>query len=265
MAIGFIGCGNMAGAIIKGIIKAKAVNADEVFAFDKDSAKTKALSESLGINACKSANEVVAASDYTVLAVKPNVLAAVLDGINIKTMDKETVLVSIAAGKSIDFIRNSLSHNNKIIRVMPNINALVGAACSAYCANDSVEDKDKQFIERIFGAIGEICEISESFFPLFGVVAGCSPAFSYMFIDELARAAVKNGMPKDMALKFAAQTVLGSAKLVLESDEAPYKLVDMVCSPGGTTIEGVLALQEKGFANAVHKAVQAAYEKDKKL
>ncbi len=265
MTIGFIGCGNMAGAIIKGIVKAQAVDAAEIFAYDKDNAKTAAFADELGINVCNNANEIVENSDYTVLAVKPNVLASVLDGINLKTQSKETVLISIAAGKSIDFIRSSLSHNNKIIRVMPNINALVGAACSAYCANEIVEKEDKDFVEKIFGAVGEICEISESFFPLFGVVAGCSPAFSYMFIDELARAAVKNGMPKDMALRFAAQTVLGSAKLILESDEQPYQLVDKVCSPGGTTIEGVLALQEKGFADAVHKAVQAAFEKDKKL
>lgn len=265
MSIGFIGCGNMAGAIIKGIIKAGAVNANEIYAYDKDSAKTAALSEETGINICENANEIVSACDYTVLAVKPNVLAGVLDGINLKTQEKETVLVSIAAGKSIDFIRNSLSHNNKIIRVMPNINAMAGSACSAYCANEYVSDSNKAFIEKIFGAVGQISEISENYFPLFGVVAGCSPAFSYMFIDEIARAAVKNGMPKNMALSFAAQTVLGSAKLILESEEQPYQLVDKVCSPGGTTIEGVLALQENGFANAVHKAVQAAFEKDKKL
>ena len=265
MTVGFIGCGNMAGAIIKGIVSKNAIDAADIYAYDKDEAKTSAFAEELGINVCKNANEIVEHSDFTVLAVKPNVLSSVLDGINLKTQEKKTVLVSIAAGKTIDFIRNSLSHGNKIIRVMPNINAMVGAACCAYCANEAVTDEEKAFIEKIFGAVGEICEISESFFPLFGVIAGCSPAFSYMFIDELARAAVKNGMPKDMALKFAAQTVLGSAKLVLESDKQPYQLVDMVCSPGGTTIEGVLALQENGFEKAVHKAVQAAFEKDKKL
>lgn len=265
MTIGFIGCGNMAGAIIKGIVKSNCINASDIFAYDKDTAKTEAMSAELGINICSGANEIVEKSDFTVLAVKPNVLSIVLDGINLKTQEKQTVLVSIAAGKTIEFIRNSLSHSNKIIRVMPNINAMAGGACSAYCANNYVTDDEKAFIEKIFGAVGEICEISENYFPLFGVVAGCSPAFAYMFIDEIARAAVKNGMPKDMALKFAAQTVMGSAKLVLESDKQPYQLIDMVCSPGGTTIEGVLALQEKGFENAVHKAVQAAYEKDKKL
>ena len=148
---------------------------------------------------------------------------------------------------------------------MPNINAVVSESCTAYCTNELVTDSEKENIETLFSSIGTITEIEESVFPLFGVIGGCSPAFVYMFIDALARAGVQHGMKKELALKFAAQSVLGSAKTVLESNEHPFELIDKVCSPGGTTIEGVISLQADGFETAVHNAVKKAVEKDKKL
>ncbi|MCD7873264.1 MAG: pyrroline-5-carboxylate reductase [Clostridiales bacterium] len=265
MKIGFIGCGNMAGAIIRGIIDSKAVDAGNVFVYDPTTEKLNELAENYKINKCADEVETARNADYLLLGVKPNILSEVLEKIDSALNEKSTVLISIAAGKSIEFISKYLSQNNKIIRVMPNINAKVCAACSAYCTNESVSDKDKDFIEKIFGAVGTITELTESSFPLFGVIAGCAPAFSYMFIDAIARAAVKNGMSKETALTFAAQTVLGSAKMVLESKTHPYELTDKVCSPGGTTIEGVLSLQADGFEGAVHKAVQASLDKDRKI
>lgn len=148
---------------------------------------------------------------------------------------------------------------------MPNINAKVGAAMSALCANQQVTQAQKELVARLFCAVGQVKELDESFFPLFGVIAGSAPAFAYLFIDSLARAAVKNGMQKQAALEIAAQTVLGSAKLILESGEHPWVLIDQVCSPGGTTIEGIAALQETGFETGIRKAVDAALEKDRKL
>lgn len=264
MTISFIGCGNMAGAIIRGITAKSAVLPENVYAYDTNAQKTKELSDETGIHIAQSAAEAAEKGDIVVTAVKPNVLSGVLKEISGTVCEKKTV-VSIAAGKTISFIEESLGAPCAVIRVMPNINAKVGAACSAMCANTMVSDKAKDFIKTVFGAVGEITELDESRFPLFGVIAGCAPAFSYMFIDALARAGVKNGMNKELALKFAAQTVLGSAKMVLESGEHPYKLTDMVCSPGGTTIEGVLSLQADGFENAVHNAVNKAVEKDKLL
>ncbi len=265
MKIGFIGCGNMASAIIKGITKSKAVAADEIWVYDTSPAAIENAVARYGITACNGANEVVENSDYTILAVKPNTLTPVLNTINIKLQEKDTVLVSIAAGKTISFIRDNLSHDNKIVRVMPNINAKVGAACCAYCANTLVTDNEKKQIEKIFGAIGEISELPESSFPIFGVIAGCGPAFAYLFTDALARAGVKNGLSKEKALEIAARTVEGSAKMILESGTHPFELIDQVCSPGGTTIEGVASLQADGFESAVHRAVDRALDKDKKL
>lgn len=265
MKIGFIGCGNMASAIIKGIIESKAVSADDVYAYDVSPAATENAAARYGITVCADANELTDICDYVVLAVKPNALVSVLNKINIKLREKNAVLISIAAGKTISFIRETLSQENKIVRVMPNINAKVGAACCAYCANSLVTQSEKKKIEKIFGAIGEISELSESSFPIFGVIAGCGPAFAYMFTDALARAGVKNGLSKDTALKIAAQTVAGSAKMILESGAHPFELIDSVCSPGGTTIEGIASLQADGFESAVHKAVDRALDKDKKL
>ena len=265
MKIGFIGCGNMASAIIKGIIESKAVSADDVYAYDISPAATENAAARYGITVCADANELTDICDYVVLAVKPNVLVSVLNKINIKLREKNAVLISIAAGKTISFIRETLSQDNKIVRVMPNINAKVGAACCAYCANSLVTQSEKKKIEKMFGAIGEISELPESSFPIFGVIAGCGPAFAYMFTDALARAGVKNGLSKDTALKIAAQTVAGSAKMILESGAHPFELIDSVCSPGGTTIEGIASLQADGFESAVHKAVDKALDKDKKL
>lgn len=148
---------------------------------------------------------------------------------------------------------------------MPNINATVGEAMTAYCTNGRPDEQQVKTVERLCSSFGKIIALDEKYFPIFGVLAGAAPAFSYLFIDELARAAVKLGMNKKQALEIAAQTVLGSAKLVAESDEHPFELIDKVCSPGGITIEGVTALQEFGFSNAITQAVRKAYEKDSKL
>ena len=265
MKIGFIGCGNMAGAIIDGIIKNGIFEEKDINIFDVFYPACEKLTSKYNVNLCESAKDIVLNSDAVVLAVKPNVIASVLEEINYSLEESSTLIISIAAGKTLDFIRNSISHDNRIIRVMPNINAKVGEAISAYTANSFVTNEDKALCEKIFGGVGQVMYLDEEQFPLFGVIGGCSPAFAYMFIDSLARAGVKNGMKKETALYIAAQSVLGSAKMILESEEHPWELVDRVCSPGGTTIEGVASLQKNGFESAVQNAVNKAIEKDKEL
>lgn len=265
MSIGFIGCGNMATAIINGIVKTNTIKAEEIYAYDVFTPATEKLKEQININICSSNNDVVKNSDIVVLAVKPNVLGDVLQNINISLDEKKPLLISIAAGKTIDFIRSNLSHDNKIIRVMPNINAVVGEAICGYTANELVSEDDKLQCEKIFGGVGQVIYLEEKMFPLFGVIGGCSPAFTYMYIDAMARTAVQNGMKKDAALMIAAQAVLGSAKMILESNEHPWELIDKVCSPGGTTIDGVLSLQKDGFECSITNAINKAIEKDSKL
>ena len=263
--LGCIGTGNMATAIIKGVISSGLLKGEEIGVFDLQKEKAEALSEEYGVKTFSSASELTEGCKRIVLSVKPNVISAVLSEINEKAKEKNPLFISIAAGKTLEFLSSSVTYDAKFVRVMPNINAVVLSAVSAFCANENVTEEEKMFVEKLLSAFGTAVEIKEELFSVFSAIAGCSPAFSYMYIDSLARGAVKNGMPKDMALKIAAGAVLGSAKMILESDEHPWTLVDKVCSPGGTTIEGVTSLQKDGFENSVIGAVQAAFDKDKKL
>lgn len=265
MKIGFIGCGNMATAIIKGIISKGNIDSKDILVFDVYSPAVENAKNDFGVSICESEIDVAMNSDIIFLAVKPNVISSVLGKIDDEIKKKQPLVISIAAGKTLEFLEGCINSQARIIRVMPNINAKVGEAMSAYCFNSLVTDDDKKTVEALLSSIGKVMCLDESSFPLFGVLGGCAPAFTYMFIDALARAGVKNGMKKDDALKIAAQTVYGSAKMILETDEHPFKLIDNVCSPGGTTIEGITSLQADGFENAVHNAVDKALDKDKRL
>lgn len=261
--LGFIGAGNMASAIIKGLISSDALGGEEIGVFDIDKKKCEALSALPSVRAFDSERALAEASDKIVFSVKPNIIKAVADKIKDILEKKNPLIISIAAGKTIAFITECLGYQARVVRVMPNINALVSSAVSAYCPSEFTQEGDADFVRGFCNSFGISVEIKEELFSVYSAIAGCSPAFSYMFIDSLARAAVKEGMPKDMALEVAAGAVLGSAKMILESDEHPWQLVDRVCSPGGTTIEGVAALQQKGFEDAVASAVKASAEKDR--
>lgn len=265
MKIGFIGCGNMATAIVKGIVSSSVALGSDINVFDINVSAYENLVSAYGCNKINSAKETAKRSDILFLAVKPNVIASVLEEIDFEAANNNCLLISIAAGKTIDFIESKLNNEHRIVRVMPNINAMVGEAISGYCTNKNVSKDDCTIVEKLLNSFGKSLKLDETYFPVFGVIGGCSPAFAYMFIDALARAGVKNGMKKDDALKIAAQAVYGSAKMILETDEHPYKLIDNVCSPGGTTIEGVTSLQADNFESAVHNAVNKAIEKDKML
>ena len=173
--------------------------------------------------------------------------------------------MSIAAGKNMEFLTAGLGEDKKIIRVMPNTPALVGAGITGFTANGNVTAEDKEKALKILSSFGEAEEVPEKLMDVVTSVGGSAPAFVYMFIEALADGAVLDGMPRDKAYHFAAQCVLGSAKMVLESGKHPGELKDMVCSPGGTTIEGVRALEDAGFRGIVMEAVHAATEKSKEL
>lgn len=262
--LGFIGAGNMASAIIKGVVASGKISED-IAVFDISEDKAQALSREYGVKVLSGAKEIARRCDKVVLSVKPNVFLSLLSEIGEELKESNPLIISIAAGKTLEFIGSCLSYEGRIVRVMPNINAKVGAAVSAYCGNEKADGNDLDFVKNLCESFGIAVNIEEKLFSIYSAIGGCSPAFSYMFIDSLARAAVKNGMPKKQALEVAAGAVLGSAKMILEIDEHPWDLVDQVCSPGGTTIEGVSALQSGGFEALVGSAVEAAYNKDKTL
>lgn len=262
---GFIGAGNMANAIIKGMVSSGAQEGKDIAVYDIHPEKREKAAADYGVNAMSSLEELVSECSEIVVAIKPYGFEKLLGGLDSLLKERDPLIISIAAGKTLEAISSYLGYEPALARVMPNINATIGESVSAYCANGRVTAEQKAFVAKLCSSIGETVELDEKFFSAFGVIGGAAPAFVYMFIDELARGGVKIGMNKQVALKVAAQTVLGSAKMIAGSGEHPYALVDKVCSPGGTTVEGVAALNENGFANAVMQAVTAVYEKDLKL
>ena len=263
--VGFIGCGNMASAIIKGILSSGFLDGNSIGVYDILKEKTADFAKQNGIKYFSDEKELIDSCNTVVLSVKPNVFPTLLASAGEALEKNDPLIISIAAGKTTEEIASYLPYMPRVIRIMPNINAKVCAAVSAFCGNGRASAEDKEFVRGFCDSFGKGIEIEEKLFSIYSAIGGCSPAFTYMFIDSLARGAVKNGMPKAAALEIAAQAVLGSAKMILESDTHPWQLVDAVCSPGGTTIEGVASLQNDGFEASVIKAVEASYNKDKRL
>lgn len=253
----------MATAIIKGMIQSNQFHANDILGYNRSSTKTEKLVADYQITGCTTLEEVMKA-DVIILAVQPQSFPSLLPKIN-KLLSDGQVVISIAAGKSIDYLETVLPKATSIIRVMPNINAIVGASTTCFTASSSATEADKKMVIALFETIGSMIELPEKQFTVFSAIAGASPAFSYLYIDSLARAGVRAGMDKKQALEIASSAVFGSAKMVIESHEHPWELVDQVCSPGGTTIEGVTSLQNDHFASTIYDAVNAVIEKDHKL
>ena len=264
MKFGFIGAGNLATALVSGCTKSDFFAANEFYAYDVFKPSLENIA-ALGVKPCGSAAELIENSDTVILAVKPKDFPALLKENSAAFKQKGCFIVSVAAGTDLSYIQSLLGFEARLARIMPNINARVQGSATAVCFTGAVTAEERQALLGFCSSFGGVYEIEETMFPVFGVIGGCSPAFNYMYIDQLARAAVKLGMNKKTALQVAAQAVKGSAQLILESSDHPYELIDRVCSPGGTTIEGITALQENGFEHAVNAAVEAAYNKDCKM
>ena len=257
----------MAGAIIEGIIQTDYIESEDIFCYSPTVKKLEAFAKKMQVNMCISNSQVVNEAEVLVLAVKPNKFEKVLSEISTEIVSKKPLIISIAAGISLDKLKETIITEEELplVRVMPNVNVVVGEGMTGICGNSQVTGEQMNFVKGMFESIGEVAEIEEKDFSTFTAIASSSPAFAYLFIDALARGGVKNGIPKDLATKIAAKAVLGSAKMVLESDENPWGLIDKVCSPGGMTIEGIMALEEEKFLATVVKAVDAAVKKDKNL
>lgn len=262
--IGFIGAGNMANAMIGGIVKSSLVDANKVTASDLNENALENAKKEYGINVTTDSKEVVKNSDIVVVAVKPNVYDIVLEGVKDLISD-EKIIVTIAAGKTIESIENVIGKDKKVIRTMPNTPALVNEGMSAICKNKNITDEELNIVKNIFNSFGKAEVVNEYLIDAVIGASGSAPAYVFMFIEAMADAAVLAGMPRNQAYTFAAQAVMGSAKMVLETGKHPGELKDMVCSPGGTTIEAVKTLEEEGFRSAVIKAIGDCIEKSKEM
>ena len=263
MKYGFIGLGNMATAILRGMKKSGRFSSDTIYGYDISAERCEMLVGELGLTVCASECETAENADIIVLAVKPQMMEDVLGKIAEKT-DEKKLVVTIAAGKPISFYENILG-KVPLVRIMPNINAKVCAAVSGLCGNGYASESDKAAARAIFETVGTVHEIKESQFPAFSALGGASGSFVLMMIDAIASAGVKAGLPRSLAENVAKDVVIGSGKLSAESGEHPIALVDQICSPGGTTIEGVHMLKKMGFESAIHEGIAAIIEKDLKL
>lgn len=265
MKIGFIGCGNMAGAIIRGILAAGAAAPEDIIGADLSAAARSKVQQECGIHVTDDNTEVVRSAQTVFLTVKPQFLEDVIFGIR-DAAAPDQLFVSIAAGRSIDWIEERFgTYPVRLVRLMPNTPALVGAGMTAVCANGRVTPEETGMVCGLCCAFGKAEQVSEHLFDVVTAVSGSSPAYVFMFIEAMADAAVQGGMPRAMAYKFASQAVLGSAKMVLDTGKHPGELKDMVTSPAGTTIEAVRVLEEKGFRSAVFECVKACAEKSASL
>ena len=260
MKIGFIGCGNMASAMIGGIIKNKIADCTEIMASDKSDFMKEKAKEQFGICVTSENTEVAQFADVLVLAVKPFYYENVITEIR-EVVREETIIVSIAPGKKMQWIETLFNKKIKLVRSMPNTPALVGEGMSGICSNPFVSEEELNQVKEIFCGFGKAEVVSEDLMDAVVGISGSSPAYVFMFIEAIADAAVADGMPRAQAYRFAAQAVLGSAKMVLETGKHPGELKDMVCSPKGTTIEAVRVLEAKGMRSAVIEAQKACVKK----
>jgi len=262
--IGFIGCGNMTQAMIGGVIKAGVYVGKDIVVSDLDEGLLSKAAESYGTNITTSNIHTAREADILILAVKPNLYGIVIEEIKAHVRDG-VVIVTIAAGKSIESTQNFFGKDIKIARVMPNTPSLVGEGMSSLSPNNLMTPEETGEVTATFESFGQTEVVDEKLMDVVTSVSGSSPAYVYMFIEAMADGAVLDGMPRDKAYKMAAQTVLGAAKMVLETGIHPGQLKDMVCSPGGTTIEAVAALEEKGMRDAVITAMRRCTKKSKEM
>lgn len=261
--LGFIGCGNMGEAFLKGIINSLLVEISNIYVYDK--IRGIEITEKYGVQTLNSEVEVVENCDIIFLAVKPNVYFDVIDKIK-DYVNSTKVIVAMAPGISMENILEGIDNrNSKIVRTMPNLPLMVQEGCIAYAFNENIEDEEKVFFKELFEKIGVAIETKEELFDAVIGASGSSPAFMFMFIEALADAAVSEGLPRDAAYKLVGQTLVGCGKLFLESGKHPGELKDNVCSPGGTTIVGVRFLEEYGFRGAVIKAVTETIKRSKEM
>lgn len=264
MKLGFIGAGNMAQAIIGGIIDNGFVSKSDIIASAATNETINKVAEKFGIETTLD-NKEIAIADILFLAIKPVYYKQVIDEIKDLPVKDSQIIITVAAGKTIEWVEDAFGGVRKIVRTMPNTPALVGEGITAVCPNRNVTEKELVTVLSLLETFGKAEVVKESMMDAVVAVSGSSPAYVFMFIEAMADAAVAEGMPRAQAYQFAAQSVLGSAKMVLETGLHPGKLKDMVCSPAGTTIEAVRVLEKTGFRSSVMECMKACADKSRNM
>ena len=264
LTIGFLGAGKMATALAKGFVRAGLVSAKQVIASDPQEPARNAFAKEVGASTATANAEVAKFADVLVLAVKPDQVAGVLGELRERLTGKH-LIISIAAGVPLAKLEAGLAAGARVVRVMPNTPALVGASATGFALGKAALEEDGDLALRLFSSVGQAFQVKEALLDAVTGLSGSGPAYVYMVIEALSDGGVAAGLPRDIATKLAAQTVLGGAKMVLETGLHPGALKDMVTSPGGTTIEGVHELEKGKLRGTLMSAVRAATDKSKRL
>jgi pyrroline-5-carboxylate reductase len=260
MKVGFIGCGNLGSSLVMGLLRAGSLGREEIVASDADKSKLEQLKE-LGLEVTTDNKKVAATSDIIFIAVKPDAVEEVLD--EIRELCRGKLLVSVAAGVSTRFIESRT--DARVIRVMPNICGLVGEMASCFCLGSRATREDGELVKGLLSSVGEAIEVEEGAMDAVTGLSGSGPAYFYLVIGAMQRAGIELGLPSQVALRLAAQTAKGAGEMVLRSGKGLEELTRMVCSPKGTTIEGLKVLEERRVEEAVREAVKAAARRAREL
>ncbi|WP_268912746.1 pyrroline-5-carboxylate reductase [Lentilactobacillus sp. SPB1-3] len=260
MKIGFIGVGAMARAIIDGLLKTNVVAPGDILIHANHPDRYEPYAKENGLVACATNSELTSKSDVVVIGVVPAVVQPVLQEIS-DSLTNTQPIISMASGITINRLEELTDKSQPILRILPNVNSAYKAGMTAVASNEFLKGETLDDLLKIMRAIGEVLELPESQFANFSAISGSAVAYIDFFIDALSRAGVKYGFDKATATKIAAQTTLGSAQALIESGETPAEIIDKVCSPGGDTIAGILAMEQAGLLNAVVKGIDATIEK----
>lgn len=262
--IGIIGGGNMGGGIARGIAKAGVVSPKNIIVADTNPEVLRKLSESCGVSTTTDGRTLCGKADVIFLAVKPFLLADVIADVR-DMVNADALVVSVAAGQTIERVERLFGREVHLVRIMPNLGAVVGESMTGYTLNALVTPEEKEDLVELLSAFGLCEEIKESLMDVITAVSGSAPAYISTMLDAMADAAVLNGMPRAKAYKICEQAMLGTAKYLLETGVTPSELKDMVCTPGGTSIEAVTVMEREGLRGAIHAGINACTEKSKNL
>ena len=264
MKLGFIGTGNMASAIMGGIIKNNVIPAEEIIGADLFAPGRERVQKEYGINVTADNKEVAQKAETIILSVKPQFYESVIADIKDVVTDKQ-IIITIAPGKTLAWLAEQFGKEVKIVRTMPNTPAMVGEGMTAVCPNEHLTEDEIAYVKSLLESFSRAEIVPERLMDVVTAVSGSSPAYVFMLIEAMADAAVSGGMPRKQAYQFAAQAVLGSAKMVLDTGKHPGELKDMVCSQAGTTIEAVRTLEELGFRSSIIEAMKVCEEMSRSL
>jgi len=262
--LGLIGVGNMGTALLKGVLSSNTIDKEKTIIYDVREEVIKNRIQDFNVKAVSSNTELVQQVKFIIIAVKPQNIDSVLEEIGPK-LSEDQILISIAAGVTLDYIKKFIGKNIGLVRVMPNTPALVGEGASAIAHNKNVTENDLKYVKKILNSVGKVVELEEKHIDAVTGLSGSGPAYVFIIIEALADGGVKMGLPRNIALKLAAQTVLGAAKMVIETGMHPGELKDMVASPGGTTITALHELEKGNLRATLISAVEAATLKSKSM